>query len=76
MNIKMQSKIVNVQRGPEHTVITLDFVGRVQDTKLVAAKDATMQATLQLKTAMAGDLRLGSLFTLTITDENVVERID
>ena len=70
MRIKMKSKIVNVSRLPNEVKLDLEFVGQVQDTKLITAKDAAMNGFLRLKPAMADQLKLGSVITVILSDED------
>ncbi len=73
MKIEMISKIGSIIRGGNSTSINLDFAGKVQDTKLITAKDADMIATLNLKPTIADQIKFGSKVTITVSIEEPSE---
>lgn len=70
MRIKMKSKIISVLRLSNEVKVDLEFAGFVQDTKLINAKEAKMVGSLCLKPAMADQLKLGSVITVVLSDED------
>ena len=76
MKIKMQGRATNIKRGDEFTEVTLAFQGKVLNTRFIAAKDTTMAVELKIKSAVADDIRFGSLFTVVLDDETHEERLD
>ena len=72
----MKSHVTGIKRENEFTFVNLDFSGKVLNTRFIAAKDTTMTAELKIKTAVADDVRLGSIFTLVLDDESTEESMD
>lgn len=69
MQIKMKSRVKEIERGPEQTNIMLEFDGKVEDSKF-QAKEAYMPATLRIRTIIADQLKVGSVFTIILSDED------
>lgn len=76
MKVKLQGRATNIKRGDEFTEVSLAFHGKVLNTRFIAAKDTTMTVELKIKSAIADDIRFGSLFTITLDDETHEERLD
>ena len=74
MNIKMTSRVTKVERDTEHTFITLEFMGKVNDAKIVndAAK-TFMSARLMMRTIAADQLKVGSVFTIALSADEAGE---
>ena len=71
----MQSRIKSVKRLPDDSTVELEFMGKVTNTTLINAKDIKMTASLSLKTALADQIRVGSVITITLSDEEP-EKVD
>jgi hypothetical protein len=76
MKIKMQGRATDIKRGDEYTSVTLSFTGKVLNTRFISAKETTMSGVLMVKTAIADDIKIGSVFTATFDDETQEERLD
>lgn len=70
MNIKMTSRVRKIERDADHTIVVLDFMGKINDTKIVndAAK-TSMSAQLTMRTMVADQLKIGSIFTITLSSD-------
>ena len=69
MLVHLKSKIKSLTREKDWVLVSLDFNGQVQDTKLINAKDAHMEVTLKLKPAIVDQLKVGSTFVVTLSTE-------
>lgn len=69
----MQSKVKSVTRLDDKTTFEVEFVGKevisAGSHHNKTAKSASLTGTLELKTVMADELKVGSVFTIVLTDE-------
>lgn len=68
MKAKLKAKIIQVGRGGGDTVITIQANGKTE-TSNINAQDVSLDGTLKLKSLIADKLSLGSIITITLSDE-------
>lgn len=83
MKIKMQSEVKSITRLKDKTTLELEFSGKEvigthghHDKPLATARVATFNGTLELKTVMADELKVGSVFTIVLSDEEPANLVD
>jgi hypothetical protein len=73
MKAKLRAKITNVSMENHGlTVIAFKAEGKV-DTRLQNAQLTTMSGHFAIKDVIAGEMKIGSMITITLTDEEIDE---
>jgi len=70
MRAKLKSKITGATKSAGLTSISLIAEGKA-DTTNINAQEASFSGTLHLKSLIADKLTLGSIITITLSDEEV-----
>lgn len=77
MRAKMKSKIRSVSRVNGFVYLELELEGKViVGGKSAEAKDARMIGKLVLKPVVADDIKIGSVLTVEVNDEEPDSRIE
>lgn len=71
MKASLKGKITSIVRTDADVNVSIEFDGK-NDHKSIDARKTTMKANLILKALVAEELKLGSIISVTLTDE--VER--
>jgi hypothetical protein len=69
MKVKMKGKIRSIVRLDDETAFEVKLNGRVQETKMISAKEAKGVITFTIKTAMADNVKVGATITIDLSDE-------
>lgn len=75
MKARLQGEILKIEKAGGGAIITFETKGKV-DSANPAAKEATLNGTVFLKTLVVKDMTIGATLTITISDEEANERLD
>ena len=70
MKATYKATIKNISKDSCFVDLTLNCHGKIEDTKLVGdARNSSAEMVVRLKPAVADQMKLGAIITITITDD-------
>lgn len=76
MKAALKAKILSVEKSGGDVILTLDtpIAGKV-GIRAINAQDAFFSGKLKLKELVANEMKIGATITITVTDEELDERL-
>lgn len=69
MKAKFKGKVVSTKRNNDFVELSIEMPGVVVETKMPPAKEAKLQGSFFLKPVIADEIKIGSIITITVSDE-------
>lgn len=77
MRAKMRSEVISMVRDDDGYVrVGLKAKGKIVSDKTGSAKDSRLEGEFILRPVFANDIRIGSVITLEVNDEEPGDRIE